>query len=472
MRHITAAGKLVHLADWVRFRACLYQPGSSAPGITGGSWFLDCDTIWFQGYCTLPSRSGHIFGSMPAPATIRGHRAEHFWQTYWLRKPREPLWLAVPFHFPANSPLLASVVARVDECLSGPVDHRRDYNIFMDFVKDAIHTFGFHLDVLDAAQFCAKPRLDPFKKSKAQPFRHRSAPSGLIHGSASSDLSQEFPEMDQIFNFSSGMNQIWFTSKYGRADLSVVGKQIEPRSFYRYAFRRLGLQDMHLWPKDFCCLEVRVPALKRQRRSDGRAQTAPAPCWPPAPWWRVLSAAFLLEHVDLDDAVRVSAVAQMIGPRPICFFGVLRSLPAQAHQLAQAAVPAGVRIALRGEAAHHWHRFAQRGGLQRACGGSYVQDLPVPLVAQALLGWAIACALATVHDGDPLKALGSTIKHEDTMMAAIHRALKFLVPEDTAPPPWTDVLPHFGTCIRHPFVRMDPLVAFTRESIEKYHWDS
>lgn len=100
------------------------------------SWFLDCDTIWLRP-CPIPSKSGHVFGSMPAGSTLPYKDPKRFWRHAWLRNPNEAVWLSVPFRFPTGSPVLADVLKVASAKLQNGF-RSMPYLLFMNTVKASL----------------------------------------------------------------------------------------------------------------------------------------------------------------------------------------------------------------------------------------------------------------------------------------------------------------------------------------------
>ena len=103
----------------------------------GQAWFLDCDTLWLRQPSLAKSVQGHLFASMGAAhgAMVRGPEAQRIqrWQIEYLTKPREEVFLATPFRFPARSPFLQDAIA--------------DLRIAVDRAKPLAYTYFMQLSV-------------------------------------------------------------------------------------------------------------------------------------------------------------------------------------------------------------------------------------------------------------------------------------------------------------------------------------
>lgn len=103
------------VADLVRAKALLLGGPRSDGGVSPpGGWFIDGDTVWLKPAPVLqvgdPATVGHFFASLSASKSIRGKSRDEFdkhWAVHYLREPWDLAYLASPFAFPEESPVLA-----------------------------------------------------------------------------------------------------------------------------------------------------------------------------------------------------------------------------------------------------------------------------------------------------------------------------------------------------------------------------
>ena len=363
-RFLDAGAGIQHLSDWVRFLACRKHPGNprSKTCQTPGAWFLDCDTLWFRGFGPQPSRSGHIFASMPASQTTRACRdARLLWQTRFVRKLMEALWVAVPFFFPTGSRALRDLVERMEELAASCTlrTQCRHYNLVMDMVVDAIHKHALHVDVLDTTAFCLAVKLSPFQ-TQSPPPQMTWAPSV-------------------------GQNQLWFTSKPQAPELAPGA--VEPDSFYAFAIESIGLPPRGQWPEDFFD-RVAEPATFRPRTRKRKKSTdlsGGAGALSPWLWWNGMGLVTMMwQGLDITDIVRLSAVSQSVALAPSmgAYFRVIREIPrVDAHY-----APGVTRMILRAEALELWLNVGLFFGPKHPFAPS--------IIACALVRWQAARRLA------------------------------------------------------------------------------
>ena len=101
------------LADYIRFKAILE---SAAPM----TWFLDCDALWIKPPpCIAESMYGHVFASLQGDVRGSIEQKERWWLQNYLKKQGDHLFLASPFAFAKESPVLADMVTWFEDKLSG-----------------------------------------------------------------------------------------------------------------------------------------------------------------------------------------------------------------------------------------------------------------------------------------------------------------------------------------------------------------
>ena len=105
---LAAGVHIAHIADAVRLGAVA---GSS------GGWMIDCDTWFVNDLTTIPTHTGHAFGSQGAKA--RRADDSRYWRLNYVRAPYERAYLASPWHFPKDSPVLSGLVSFCTSLLEG-----------------------------------------------------------------------------------------------------------------------------------------------------------------------------------------------------------------------------------------------------------------------------------------------------------------------------------------------------------------
>jgi hypothetical protein len=103
------------VGDYIRLKAVFKE----------GGWLIDGDTVWLARAPDLPygggsPGTGHQLHSMVAPKTSpRGSFAEKqaWWLTKYCANPLDYMWISTPLVAPANSPVVESIVAKIEEAL-------------------------------------------------------------------------------------------------------------------------------------------------------------------------------------------------------------------------------------------------------------------------------------------------------------------------------------------------------------------
>ena len=106
----------------------------------GGGWFVDCDTLWLRPIGPLmlvPPQFGHFVASMRKPGNVARLPADELTlkqEVEYLAAPQDRAWIASPFAFPPDSPVLAEIVATFEAKIQ-PV-------CFMEQVQRCVRAHG------------------------------------------------------------------------------------------------------------------------------------------------------------------------------------------------------------------------------------------------------------------------------------------------------------------------------------------
>lgn len=112
----------------------------SSPDISGTGYFIDADTVWQK---AAPGPEHCVFGHMFASMKVGRNRfPPKHWVLNYLRKPREELYLASPFRFPSDSPVLGAAIERLEDLVKPGAAPTPEYNAFMEVMGKLISQWG------------------------------------------------------------------------------------------------------------------------------------------------------------------------------------------------------------------------------------------------------------------------------------------------------------------------------------------
>ena len=175
------------LSDYVRLSAIAHRRDSYA-------WFIDCDSLWVrQPPSCATAYYGHTFGSLEGDVRGSTEARARFWMTRFLAKQSDKLFLASPFGFPRDSPVVQDMVAWFESRLEQGISIA--YSDPFTHLKHLIISWGLEKACVSAQAF--------------SPLHYASKGSSLKRGS----FKQE--TFNQIVTESYCINNFWASSKHG-----------------------------------------------------------------------------------------------------------------------------------------------------------------------------------------------------------------------------------------------------------------
>ena len=141
------------LADFIRLKA---MAASHAPL----KWFLDGDVLWVADVrerIQCPQGAyDHLFSSMDAPRSrwCTAEIYEKHWALYYLKTPRDKLYISSPFQLPRESPLLEPLLSHRSALIEAGT---AAYNSFMECVRDTVRHWGLEAAILPPFSFSPIP---------------------------------------------------------------------------------------------------------------------------------------------------------------------------------------------------------------------------------------------------------------------------------------------------------------------------
>ena len=220
-----------HLADLVRFRACLRE----------GGWWIDDDILWFrQPQENMITKDGHAIATC-ARRCIQGRKTDEdfkYWQLNYLRVPGERSSVTSPFLFPAGSRLACIICGWLDEvCFakSPPAELVKDYNFVMKKIPDFVEDCGLASCYLPTNAFCSVPYFCP---SACLGQRSQFVADRPFHGAS-------LPAKETIVANSIGQTNFWASTQAQdfMNPRSIDCKKLHKAPVASLKSQRIGLMD-------------------------------------------------------------------------------------------------------------------------------------------------------------------------------------------------------------------------------------
>lgn len=161
------------LADYIRFKAIAERAASSA-------WFVDCDSLWFKPPpCLAECAYGHCFASLKGDVQGTYEIKERYWLQNYLKKQGDHLFLASPFGFPKDSPVVLDMVSWFEEkflaweTADGDMPIQVQYNDPFKYMRQRVTYWGLEGAAHDERAFSPLPYSSREKHIKENSYSNR-----------------------------------------------------------------------------------------------------------------------------------------------------------------------------------------------------------------------------------------------------------------------------------------------------------
>ena len=162
------------LADYIRFKAIAERVASSA-------WFVDCDSFWFKPPpCLAECAYGHCFASLKGDVRGSHEDEERYWLQNYLKKQGDHLFLASPFGFPKDSPVVLDMVSWFEEKVlaceiadGDSIPTRVQYHDVFQYMRQRVTYWGLEGAAHDERAFSPLPYSSREKHIKEKSYSNR-----------------------------------------------------------------------------------------------------------------------------------------------------------------------------------------------------------------------------------------------------------------------------------------------------------